>query len=613
MEWMTIAGVTLPVYRCETLVIGAGAAGLNAADELAKRNMDVLLAADDDRGGTSRNAGSDKQTYYKLSLSGAADSVDELAQNYFAGGHMDGDTALALAAGSVEAFLKLVQLGVPFPHNEWGEYVGYRTDHDPRNRATSAGPLTSRFMAECLGREVERRQVPRIHGNLVRYLCQDGQISGALFYDETLVTKENPGLLLVLCGQAIACTGGAAMLYEDSVFPQEQQGALGCALRAGAAGQNLWSWQYGLASIGKRWNVSGSYQQVIPRYVDEEGQDVLEGAFADTKEKQDMIFLKGYQWPFDSRKLEGSSRVDEAIYRACAAGKRVFMDFRKEDEADWFENLGEEAQEYLRNCGCDQGTPFERLMHMNPAAVDLYRSFGIDIETEPLEVRVCAQHINGGIAVDRFWQTTVPGLYAAGETAGAFGAYRPGGSALNETQVGSARAVRHIAAAPRAIAELTDEVQSAVQEEARWLLQAAVADPAERLSQLRHEMSLCAAHVRSLKGMKKLSGQVEDWIRDCEQGAGDAKTALILRDCLYAARSVLSAMICHAQELGSSAGHTCVDGKAPAAKNAQDFKVTTSQSADGVCSVTEPVRVIPESGGWFETVWAAYRKGDVNR
>jgi len=88
---------------------------------------------------------------------------------------------------------------------------------------------------------------------------------------------------------------------------------------------------------------------------------------------------------------------------------------------------------------------------------------------------------------------------------------------------------------------------------------------------------------------------------------------LILRDCLYAARSVLSAMICHAQELGSSAGHTCVDGKAPAAKNAQDFKVTTSQSADGVCSVTEPVRVIPESGGWFETVWAAYRKGDVNR
>ena len=44
----------------------------------------------------------------------------------------------------------LVELGVPFPSNEYGEFVGYKTDHDPASRATSAGPLTSKFMTEKL-------------------------------------------------------------------------------------------------------------------------------------------------------------------------------------------------------------------------------------------------------------------------------------------------------------------------------------------------------------------------------------------------------------------------------------------------------------------------------
>ena len=50
------------IESCGTLVIGAGAAGLNAADELKKAGADVLLAADDLGGGASQNSGSDKQT-----------------------------------------------------------------------------------------------------------------------------------------------------------------------------------------------------------------------------------------------------------------------------------------------------------------------------------------------------------------------------------------------------------------------------------------------------------------------------------------------------------------------------------------------------------------------
>ncbi|WP_369461572.1 hypothetical protein [Thermoclostridium stercorarium] len=108
--------------------------------------------------GTSRNTGSDKQTYYKLSLEGSEpDSVREMAETLFEGQCVDGDIALVEAALSVQCFMKLVDMGVPFPVNRYGEFIGYKTDHDPRKRATSAGPLTSRLMTEALEREVREK------------------------------------------------------------------------------------------------------------------------------------------------------------------------------------------------------------------------------------------------------------------------------------------------------------------------------------------------------------------------------------------------------------------------------------------------------------------------
>ena len=62
---------------------------------------------------------------------------------------------------------------------------------------------------------------------------------------------------------------------------------------------------------------------------------------------------------------------------------------------------------------------------MNPQAVRLYLDNGIDLTRDMLEIDVCAQHCNGGIAVDENWQSGVRGLYAAGEAAGTFGARRP--------------------------------------------------------------------------------------------------------------------------------------------------------------------------------------------
>ena len=94
----------------ETLVVGSGAAGFNAAVALKKQGVEsIAILTEDVNRGTSRNTGSDKQTYYKLTTCGSdGDSVRRMAETLFSGGAMDGDIALAEAAGSLRSFFHLV-------------------------------------------------------------------------------------------------------------------------------------------------------------------------------------------------------------------------------------------------------------------------------------------------------------------------------------------------------------------------------------------------------------------------------------------------------------------------------------------------------------------------
>jgi succinate dehydrogenase/fumarate reductase flavoprotein subunit len=160
-EKVVLNNYTIDCYSVNTLVIGSGAASLNAAVSLHSMGQeDILIATAQWGGGTSNNAGSDKQTYYKLSLSGSEpDSVVGMAQDLFEGKCMHGDIALCEAQGSVQAFMNLVRLGVRFPHDKYGSFAGYKTDHDNRGRATSAGPYTSRKMFEVLAADVQKQGI----------------------------------------------------------------------------------------------------------------------------------------------------------------------------------------------------------------------------------------------------------------------------------------------------------------------------------------------------------------------------------------------------------------------------------------------------------------------
>lgn len=116
-----------------------------------------------------------------------------------------------------------------------------------------------------------------------------------------------------------------------------------------------------------------------------------------------MLFFKGYQWPFDVRKVEnGSSIIDILVYLETQKGRKVYLDYRKNPNGEAFSLAGihSEARSYLEKAGACFGTPIERLKHMNQPAVDFYRDRGIDLATQPLEIALCAQHNNGGLGID---------------------------------------------------------------------------------------------------------------------------------------------------------------------------------------------------------------------
>ncbi len=109
----------MQVIHLNTAVVGSGAAGLNAAVRLRRFGVDhIALITEGILMGTSRNTGSDKQTYYKLGIGGETpDSPRMMAQDLFDGGCVDGDNALVEAAMSLRSFMHLCELGLPFPTN----------------------------------------------------------------------------------------------------------------------------------------------------------------------------------------------------------------------------------------------------------------------------------------------------------------------------------------------------------------------------------------------------------------------------------------------------------------------------------------------------------------
>lgn len=534
-----IDGDVLPVYHCNTLVLGSGAAGWRAAVELKRRDVDVIVASSKAFWGTSACSGSDKQTLHTANTRGNGDRFLALSDALSAGGSMDQDTAYIEAVGSVNTCEVLKYLGLDLPEDTFGATLRYQTDHDEFGRATSCGPRTSRLMVKVLAQEAMRLNIPLLNHTTAVKILTDGEgqtrkVTGVVAIDKS--SRENPNRMVIIrCHHLIFATGGPGELYRESVYPVNCFSGLGMALEAGITLINLTESQFGIGTPRTRfpWNLSGTYMQAMPRIFsqDSEGQqyNFLADYYPTTQMLASAIFRKGYQWPFHAERMlnYGSSLLDVAVYEETQKGRDVFLDFLSEPEpgaddvAFDLNNLDEDVVIYLKNNDALLATPLTRLQRMNPLAIRLYQLHGQDLSTSPLQCTLNNQHLNGGIDVDIWGQTSLAGCYAAGENAGTHGVTRPGGAALNAGQVFARRCAQHIAhqACRTQLIEINKkQVQSIIRESKRYLTpgpQALSHDDVREIIQ--NTMSRHAAILCQTDGIDEAVGTIKQLCEDIHQ------------------------------------------------------------------------------------------------
>ena len=582
-EWISAHGWKIPLRRSRVVIVGSGAAGLRAAVELKRRNVEVTVVTQSVYGGTSACSGSDKQTLHTANTADRGDNFKAMAEAIGAGGAMDQDTAYIEAVGSGRALSTLQFLGLPLPVDRYGGVLRYQTDHDEVGRATSCGPRTSRLMVKVLAQEAIQLGISIFNQTTaVRILVgpsPEPRVAGVLCIDPGLRTESNPHGLLAYCADyLVLAAGGPGELYRDSVYPRNCFGSLGLALEAGIEAVNLTESQFGIGTSrdGFPWNLSGTYAQCMPYVysVDEAGleRNFLARYYRTTQELVSNTFRKGYQWPFHATRMLnfGSSLFDLAVFREMQIGHKVYMDFNRNpvavpgDREFDLSRLDPDVYAYLEKSGALLDKPIARLKKMNPLSIELYKQYKVDIEKQPLLFAMNNQHMNGGLAVDGWGQTSLNGCYAIGEAAGTHGVTRPGGAALNSGQVFGTRCAEHIAASyagPQDIAHAGAAIQEGVQHIQSALKDASAIKP----SAIKHEVQ---ARMSDAAGMICRADQISSALRDAqqltqairEQGVSFGATnfgvtqALQWRQNALASEAILSALDFYVTRGGGSRG-----------------------------------------------------------
>ena len=277
------------------------------------------------------------------------------------------------------------------------------------------------------------------------------------------------------------------------------------------------------------------------------------------------------------------------------------------------------------------GTPVQRLMKMNRPAYELYKARRIDLEKEWLQVSVCAQHNNGGLYADRWWQSNIRCLFPVGEVCGNFGVYRPGGSALNATQVGSLRAAQYISRngqEPQMDWERFLQLSQSHMDEVIFaglrLLEKGQGKkkPLELRKRYQREMDEAAAFIREEKGICRQIQRCRAYIADFYQETlaetpRELTDAWINYDILHTQLVYLTGMLVYIQEKGKSRGSYMIAGEDFRFNEVKETGIRTQLDQGEraeliqICYLRQGQVVVenrqrkplPDGKVWFETVY----------
>ena len=291
------------------------------------------------------------------------------------------------------------------------------------------------------------------------------------------------------------------------------------------------------------------------------------------------------------------------------------------------------------NCGALLETPFKRLARMNPPSIQTYLDHGIDLSREKIAVSICAQHNNGGVAGNEWWESEINRLFPIGEVNGSHGVYRPGGTALNAGQVGGLRAAQYIVhhdapSVPEREAFLCEQAE-AIGEIQRLIEETGCQQPIDvkqEIEALRRRMTQYGAFIRSQEGVETALRENRAQQARLSRGHGLTDKRKLpdffrLRELLIAQFVYLSAIDDYIRQIGVSRNSYLVynkNGTLPHEGVAECFRNVTKQTDTArlqeivydrkteSCRVKwRPVRGLPDSDQWFETAWKKYREGDT--
>ncbi len=405
--------MTLPILETRTanagqleadvLIAGSGAAGLYAALNFPSAFQCVVL---DKSGGEISNS-----MYAQGGISAVTQYNDTLREGHVldtlvAGAGLCDEAAVRIlvseAAGNIE---RLIDLGVPFDRKN-GELLRTREGgHKERRILHCGGDATGLHLTETLLKEARKRENIRFIDCvlLTDILTDQYGVTGALMLtgdDETLLIKTR---------RIVLATGGIGRVYEDSTNAVCATGdGMAAALRAGVPLKDMEFVQFHPTVL------SGPDAQGRSFLVSE----ALRGEGARLVNSAGVYFMQGIHPMAD---LAPRDIVARAIYRELiASGERiVYLDITHQPRAFLQERFPTIFAECLRR--------------------------GIDISEDCIPVHPVQHYMMGGIDTGLFGETSLPGLYACGETArtGVHGANRLASNSLLECVVFGRRAALH--------------------------------------------------------------------------------------------------------------------------------------------------------------------------
>lgn len=403
--------MSMRTENCDYLVIGSGIAGLMSALNMAPHGRVLLLTkkhADDCN--TNRAQGGiacviDKQDSFEQHM---ADTMD-------AGAGLCHEKVVRKIVSEGPSRLKeLIDLGVKFNPREDGK-PGYdlgREGGHSRRRVLHAGDITGQKIETVLVNQAMNHPNITVMENAMvidlittRWLHrpETNQCVGAYVLDE-----ESSEIFAVRAPATIMATGGCGKVYLYTCNPDIATGdGIALAWRAGASIANMEFIQFHPTCL---------YHPEAKRFLISEA---VRGEGAEIVDAKGRPFMKKY----DQR---GSLAPRDVVARA------IDSEMKRTGASYCCLDIRHQSKEFLRS--------------RFPNIFDTCLSFGIDMSTDLVPIVPSAHYMCGGIKTRVDGVTSLPGLYAVGETAcnGLHGANRLASNSLLEALVCAYETVKRV-------------------------------------------------------------------------------------------------------------------------------------------------------------------------